>query len=176
MEKKAQGLTDDSSPLTLRQLFHSCLFDLYCGETLLVKAIPGIIIAASNKKLQNALKGYLTEAKRQIASLEKILKSLELTVHPGECKSVEVFMEEAAKIIGDNPAGSVRDASLIMVVQKAVHYSMAVYGSLVELADSLGYEDIAKTLDTGLEEDEENAILLTGIARVVHTAANKSEQ
>lgn len=176
MEKRAQGLSDNSSVHSLRKLFNDGLSDIYSSEKILVRALPGLIIAASNKKLQNAFKGYFTETRRQVTALDKIFRSLEIGKHVEKCRAVEDFMEEAARVISEFGPGPVRDSALILIAQKSMHYAIAVYASLVEIADVLEYGEIAKSIDGRLEAIEEADLVLTGVARVIHTAANKTEQ
>ena len=53
---------------------------------------------------------------------------------------------------------------LIMACQKVEHYEIATYGSLVQLAKTLGHDDVAQLLATTLQEEKEADELLTSIA------------
>jgi ferritin-like metal-binding protein YciE len=63
------------------------------------------------------------------------------------------------------PKGSmVRDAGLIIAAQKVEHYEIAAYGSLVQLAKTMGENEIADLLQETLDEEKEADQLLTELA------------
>jgi hypothetical protein len=53
---------------------------------------------------------------------------------------------------------------LIMAAQKVEHYEIATYGGLVQLARTMNQPNIAKMLETTLNEEKEADVLLTKIA------------
>lgn len=57
-----------------------------------------------------------------------------------------------------------RDAALIISAQKVEHYEIAAYGSLVQVAYTLGHDDVAYILEKTLRDEEETDHLLTDIA------------
>ena len=57
-----------------------------------------------------------------------------------------------------------RDAALIIAAQKVEHYEIASYGGMVQLAITMGWQQIADILDKTLEEEEDTDQLLTDIA------------
>ncbi|MGI8584097.1 MAG: ferritin-like domain-containing protein, partial [Chitinophagaceae bacterium] len=68
-------------------------------------------------------------------------------------------------IIEDTEKGTLtRDVGLIMAAQKVEHYEIATYGSLAQLAKTLGKNDLADLMVKTLEEEKEADQLLTGIA------------
>jgi ferritin-like metal-binding protein YciE len=58
----------------------------------------------------------------------------------------------------------VLDAGLIGAAQKVEHYEMAAYGTARSHAELLGYADVARTLQTTLDEEGEANKKLTAIA------------
>ncbi|ENX6861982.1 ferritin-like domain-containing protein, partial [Escherichia coli] len=58
----------------------------------------------------------------------------------------------------------VRDAALIAAAQKVEHYEIASYGTLVTLAEQLGYKKAAKLLKETLEEEKATDVKLTDLA------------
>ena len=58
----------------------------------------------------------------------------------------------------------VRDAGLIISGQKVEHYEIAAYGSLVQLAKTMGENEIAELLQQTLDEEKEADQLLTELA------------
>ena len=60
---------------TLKDLYFQELKDLYSAETQLIKALPKMAKAATNKKLTDGFNTHLTQTKEHAARLERILKS-----------------------------------------------------------------------------------------------------
>ncbi len=75
------------------------------------------------------------------------------------------LIKEAESIIKDTKEGSMtRDAALIMAAQKVEHYEIATYGGLVQLAITIGQQEVSDILDQTLMEEEDTDRLLTDIA------------
>ena len=88
-----------------------------------------------------------------------------MTARAKKCDAMEGLVKEAQSIIEDLPKGSaVIDAGLIIAAQKVEHYEIAAYGSLVQLAKTMGENEIAEILQTTLDEEKEADQLLTELA------------
>jgi ferritin-like metal-binding protein YciE len=75
------------------------------------------------------------------------------------------LVKEGEGLIEDTEKGSLtRDVGLIMAAQKVEHYEIATYGSLAQLAKTLGKGDISELMVKTLTEEKEADELLTGIA------------
>ncbi len=75
------------------------------------------------------------------------------------------LVEEAQGVIEDTEEGTLtRDVALIMAGQKAEHYEIATYGSLAQLAKTLGNNEVADLMIQTLNEEKEADELLTSIA------------
>lgn len=78
---------------------------------------------------------------------------------------MEGLVVEAQNLIDELPKGSaVRDAGLIIAAQKVEHYEIAAYGSLVQLAKTMGETEIADILAETLAEEKETDEKLTELA------------
>jgi ferritin-like metal-binding protein YciE len=68
-------------------------------------------------------------------------------------------------MIKEMPKGTAaRDAGLIICAQKVEHYEIAAYGSLVQLAKTMGRTDVADLLQQTLDEEKQTDLLLTELA------------
>ncbi len=68
-------------------------------------------------------------------------------------------------LIEDTPKGTaVIEAGLIISGQKIEHYEISAYGSLVQLAKTMGRNDVADVLQITLDEEKETDALLTELA------------
>lgn len=57
-----------------------------------------------------------------------------------KCVAMEGLIEEANEVVESTEKNEVRDAALIAAAQKVEHYEIASYGTLVTLAEQLGYK------------------------------------
>ncbi len=65
------------------------------------------------------------------------------------------IIEEAKTIISDTKSDTMTcDVGLIFAGQKAEHYEIAIYGSLITLAKTLGYTDVVNVLIQTLSEEK----------------------
>lgn len=157
---------------TLDDLFEEELLDIYNAETQLIDALPEMVKAAESEDLEDAFNTHLQETRRQVERLEKVFDRLGIDKSQAEtCKAMEGLIKESKKIIEEFDRSSVRDAALIISAQKVEHYEIASYGSLVELADVLGYEKIADILDRSLQEEGDADKHLSSIAQDVNDEA-----
>lgn len=78
---------------------------------------------------------------------------------------MEGLVEEAHRAIEETDKGSAtRDVALIISAQKAEHYEIATYGSLAQLAKTMGLNDVAGLLHDTLEEERNTDEKLTQLA------------
>jgi ferritin-like metal-binding protein YciE len=157
---------------SLKDLLIDQLKDIYSAEKQLVKALPKMAKAAANPDLKQGFTDHLEETKQHVARLEDIFTQLEASSRGKTCKAMEGLVEEGAEAIElDGPPG-VRDAALIAAAQRVEHYEIASYGTVRALAEKLGEDDIAETLQTTLDEEGATDEKLTEIAATVNDEAS----
>ena len=86
---------------------------------------------------------------------------------------------EAQQAIEDTDKGTAtRDAALIISAQKVEHYEIASYGSLVQLAKTIGVNGAIELLQQTLDEEKQTDVLLTELAvsSVNINAENETEE
>lgn len=149
----------------LRELFMDELKDIYWAEKHLTKALPKMQKAATSEELANAFETHKEQTMEQIVRLEEVFEMLEEKPRAIKCEGMEGLVKEGDKVVEDTPKGtSVRDAGLIISGQKIEHYEIAAYGSLVQLAKTMGRTDVADLLQMTLDEEKETDQLLTELA------------
>jgi ferritin-like metal-binding protein YciE len=156
---------------TLRDLLEDGLNDAYSAETQLVQALPKMAQAAENEELEEAFTKHLEQTKKHVSRLEKVYTHLGMSKGSETCEAMKGLIEEADEIISEYEQSAVRDSALIIAAQKVEHYEIAMYGSLCELADVLGYSKVCDILERTLEEEEQTDHLLTDIAMDVNDEA-----
>ncbi len=154
----------DQSSL-LQQLFHDELKDIYWAEKHLLKALPKMAKASTSKELGKAFTDHLEATKGHASRLEKAFELLGQKAQAKKCEAMAGLTKEGDGIIEDTEQGTLtRDVGLIMAAQKVEHYEIATYGSLAQLAKTLGKNDIAELMLATLNEEKDADELLTGIA------------
>ena len=149
----------------LNELFLDSLKDIYWAEKSLIKALPRMQKAASTKELKQAFADHLEVTKEQIGRLEEVFEILEKKAQAKKCEAMAGLTKEAEELIESTEAGSMtRDVALIMAAQKVEHYEIATYGSLAQLARTIGNTQVADLLAETLAEEKDADQLLTSIA------------
>ena len=149
---------------TLHDAFIDELRDTYDAEKQLTKALPKLAKAASNAKLRSAFESHLQETHGQIARLERVFESLDEKVRGKHCDGIAGIIEEGKSIMEEDFAETTMDACLIAAGQRAEHYEMAAYGTLVAWAQAMGHTDAAKLLQQNLDEEKSADKKLSALA------------
>src|SRR5512133_3174466 len=139
---------------TLYDAFIDELRDTYDAEKQLTKALPKLAKASSNAKLRQAFESHLQETQGQIARLEKLFASLGEKVRGKHCDGIAGIIEEGKSIMEEDFDETTIDACLIAAGQRAEHYEMAAYGTLVAWARAMGHTDAAVLLQQTLDEEK----------------------
>lgn len=149
----------------LHQFFMDSLKDIYWAEKALTKALPKMSKNATSEELKKAFDQHLEITKSQVERLEQVFQALGEKAQAKKCEAMEGLVEESESIIGETKDDTfTRDAALIIAAQKVEHYEIATYGGLVQLAKTMNKGNIAKMLETTLNEEKEADVLLTKIA------------
>ena len=139
---------------TLHDAFIDELRDTYDAERQLTKALPRLAKAATSPELREAFETHLEETQGQIERLEKVFESLDEKVRGKHCDGIAGIIEEGKAIMEEDFDEATMDACLIAAGQRAEHYEMAAYGTLVAWARVMGHDDAAKLLQKNLDEEK----------------------
>ncbi len=104
---------------TLKDLYIHELKDLYSAEKQIIKALPKLVRAATNKQLAAGFKEHFEQTKEHVARLEKILTSHDESTRGPKCEGMEGLLKEGEEMIKEDAEDEVRDAGLIGHRQKA---------------------------------------------------------
>jgi ferritin-like metal-binding protein YciE len=149
---------------TLHDAFIDELRDTYDAEKQLTKALPKLAKASSNPKLRQAFESHLEETQGQIERLEQVFESLDQKVRGKHCDGIAGIIEEGKSIMEEDFDETTMDACLIAAGQRAEHYEMAAYGTLVAWAQAMGHTEAATLLQQTLEEEKAADKKLSGLA------------
>lgn len=149
----------------LLKLFVDEIKDIYWAEKHLVKALPKMKKACTTAALAEAIGKHVEETKIHVSRLEEVFGLLDKKPQAKKCDAMEGLISEGESIVEDTEDGTAtRDVGIILASQKVEHYEIATYGALVQLAKTLGLEDVAAILAETLQEEKTADISLTEIA------------
>lgn len=161
---------------TLRDSLVDEIRDLYNAEKQLTKALPKLAKAATSDELRETFDTHLEETQAQIGRLERVFELLAEKPRGKHCAGIAGIIEEGSDILEDDLEGAVMDAALIAAGQRAEHYEMAAYGTVIAWAEALGQADVAGLLTETLEEEKAADAKLSALAEAgINEAATAGE-
>ena len=165
-KKSSQGSKSESDDMPMLMKFTlDSLKDIYYAEKQLLKALPKLNKAATSPELKQAFQNHVEITKEQVVRLEQVFEMLGKKAQGKKCEAMEGLIKEAESIIADTESGSkTRDVGLIVACQKVEHYEIASYGGLVQIAKTMGNNEISEILAMTLAEEKEADQILTDVA------------
>jgi ferritin-like metal-binding protein YciE len=149
---------------TLHDAFVDELRDTYDAERQLTKALAKLAKAATSPDLREAFETHLEETQGQIERLEQVFESLDEKVRGKHCDGIAGIIEEGKSIMEEDFDDTTMDACLIAAGQRAEHYEMAAYGTLIAWANAMGHQEAARLLQETLNEEKAADEKLSGLA------------
>src|ERR1700681_2538385 len=166
---------------TLHDAFLDELKDSYDAEKQLTKALPKLAKAATSAQLRAAFESHLEETREHVARIEQAFEMLEEKAKGKHCDGMAGIIAEGSSVMEEEFDAATLDACLVASGQRAEHYEMAAYGTLVAWARTLGHDDVATLLERTLDEEKAADAKLTklaesGINQKAAQAAGKSSR
>jgi len=149
---------------TLHDAFLDELRDAYDAEKQLTKALPKLAKAASSPDLREAFESHLEETREHVERVEQVFESLGEKARGKHCDGIAGIIEEGKAVMDEEFDDATMDACLIAAGQRAEHYEMAAYGTLVAWARGMGHSDAERLLQTILDDEKAADKKLTALA------------
>jgi len=149
---------------TLHDAFLDELRDVYDAEKQLTKALPKLAKAASSEELRAAFQEHLEETNGHIERLEEVFGALDEKAKGKHCDGIAGIIEEGKAVMGEDFDEVTMDACLIAAGQRAEHYEMAAYGTLIAWAEAMGHKEVVDLLQQNLDEEKAADEKLTSLA------------
>jgi len=153
-----------AEPFTLHDAFVDELRDLYDAEKQLTKALPKLAKAATSLPLREAFQSHLEETRVHLERLEGVFESLDEKVRGKHCDGIAGIIEEGKSIMEENFEETTMDACLIAAGQRAEHYEIGAYGTVIAWAQAMGHTRAVRLLTQNLEEEKAADKKLTALA------------
>lgn len=148
----------------LHDAFIDELRDTYDAEKQLIKALPKLAKAATSSDLKAAFEEHLEQTLKHVERLEQVFEGLGETARGKHCDGIAGIIAEGKTIMDEDFDEVTMDACLIAAGQRAEHYEMAAYGTLVAWAEGMGHADAAQLLQETLDEEKAADQKLSSIA------------
>jgi len=139
---------------SLHDAFLDELRDIYDAEKQLTKALPKLAKAARSAELKQAIESHLEETRGHVERLEEVFESLGEKARGKHCDGIAGIIEEGKSTLDEDFDEMTMDACIVASGQRAEHYEMAAYGTLVAWAQAMGHGDTAKVLQQTLNEEK----------------------
>jgi ferritin-like metal-binding protein YciE len=149
---------------TLHDAFLDELRDAYDAEKQLTKALPKLAKAATADPLRQAFESHLEETRGHVDKLEQVFEQLDEKAQGKHCDGIAGIIEEGSSVMGEDFDEPTMDACLIASGQRAEHYEIAAYGTLVAWARAMGHDESADLLQEILDEEKAADEKLTSLA------------
>ena len=149
---------------TLHDAFINELRDTYDAEQQLTRALSTFAGAARSSDLRTAFEEHLEETRGHIERLEAILESMDEAVKGKHCEGMAGIIEEGKANLNEDFDEATMDAMLIAAGQRAEHYEIAAYNTLIAWARAMGHVEAADLLRETLREERASEERLSAIA------------
>jgi len=149
---------------TLHDAFLDELRDVYDAEKQLTKALPQLAKAATSSVLRDAFESHLQETRGHVERLEQVMQGLGEKAKGKHCDGIAGIIDEGKSVMGEDFDEATMDACLIASGQRAEHYEMAAYGTLLAWAEAMGHAEAASLLKETLDEEKAADEKLTSLA------------
>lgn len=156
----------------LQELFEETIRLTYNAEKRFSKSTPKLLKAATNEKLKAAIKIDLEQSPAHLKRLEQIAKEGGFRPTGKVCKTAKCLVEESDLQLANEAHGATLDAAVIICAQRAKHYGICAYGTLVAWAVELGNQNITEMLESTLKDHSDADDHYSKIARRINSSAN----
>ena len=148
-KKPAKKATEPKPNSQLEEFFTDSLKDLYWAEKHLTKALPKMQKAATTEELKSAIEEHIAQTEEHVSRLEQVFELMGKKAQAKKCDGMEGLVKEGESVVEETEDGSMtRDVGIIISAQKVEHYEIAAYGGLVQLAKTMGQDEVANYFRT----------------------------
>src|SRR5262249_59650936 len=134
----------------LHDAFVDELRDLYDAEKQLTRALPKLAKTATSPALRDAFESHLDETRGHVDRLEQVFESLNERARGKHCDGIAGIIDEGKSTMEEEFDDITMDACLIAAGQRAEHYEIGAYGTVIAWADAMGHKQAAGLLRQNL--------------------------
>lgn len=148
------------------------LRDVYSAERQQTRAISKVMRRVTSPTLKETIQAHAEQSEGQMERLDQALEKLGGKAGRKVCEGMRGLIEETQHELDEHDKGPLLDTVIIAALQRAEHYEMAAYGSIVAMAKAAGEAELAELLGATLEEEKQADRKLSEVGeREVNAAA-----
>jgi ferritin-like metal-binding protein YciE len=140
--------------MNLKDLLINKIQVLYDVETSLVKALPKMQKAATDRDLKNGFADHLVETKNHVKRIENIFSLLNISPKKLKSEAIRGLIKDGEWVVGHTSPKDALDASLARAAQYVEHYEMAGYMGAISWAEDLEMGEVESLLKETLAEEK----------------------
>jgi len=152
---------------TGREFFIHGLTDIYDAEQQLVEALSELEQDSSLPQLKKAFASHRAQTEKQVQRLQQCFEILGEQPEETECHGIRGIIQEKKSFMEEEPSQDLIDVFNVGGAIKTELYEIAEYESLIDLAEELGENRIAKLLGQTLKEEEATLKKMQGFEKKV---------
>jgi len=159
----------------LNDLFIEQLKDLYSASQQSQDAYERWTEQTESDELRRMFSDGANRARNNRERIEKIARRLDIQPTGHKCEGMAGLVREGNEFLDEVEGGPVKDAGLIAMAQRILHYGIAGFGCSRTYALQLDHDDAAEMLQQSLDEEAEADERMTELAeRTLNTEAIES--
>jgi len=139
---------------TGREFFIHGLTDIYDAEQQLVEALGELEQDSSLSQLKKAFASHRAQTEKQVQRLRQCFEILGEQPEATECHGIRGIIQEKKSFMEEEPSPDLIDVFNVGGAIKTEQYEIAEYESLIDLAEELRENKVAKLLGQTLKEEE----------------------
>jgi ferritin-like metal-binding protein YciE len=138
---------------TPRDLFIHELSDAMSAEQQILKMLPELQKESQIPEVKQALQHHEQETQQQVQNLQQVFQGIGAKPESTTCFAVKGIAEEHKALHKEKPSPEVLEMANLGGAAKTEHYEMAMYTSLVQMANDLGENEAAQLLQQNLRQE-----------------------
>jgi ferritin-like metal-binding protein YciE len=150
---------------TPRDLFIHELSDAMSAEQQILKMLPELQEESLNHELKEALQEHEAETRQQLQNIQAVFAQLGAQPEATVCYAVKGLAEEHKALHKEDPSPEILEMANLGGAARTEHYEIAMYTSLVQMANDLGEEEAAKLLQDNLDQERAMAARVEMLAK-----------
>jgi ferritin-like metal-binding protein YciE len=142
---------------TPRDLFIHELSDAMSAEQMILKMLPELQKESQVPEIKQALQQHEQETQQQVQNLQQVFQQMGAMPEKTTCHAMKGIAEEHKALHKEKPSPEILEMANLGGAAKTEHYEMAMYTSLVQMANDLGENESAQLLQQNLQQEKKMA-------------------
>ena len=138
---------------TLADLLTAELQELSHAEKAVLKLLPRLAKAAHTSELRETFLARVDQGKQQAAQIDARCKLLGIKRGTSDLIGLTGMLDGCSKVLETYGKGNLRDAALLVHMQRIDQYKIGSYSSLRDFATLLGQDEVVKLLEETVAAD-----------------------